>query len=194
MFPTGTDLSRLLLHEWSHTFVNPALEEHAEAFTGTLAPLYEAVADTMARHRYGDTMVFFYEQVVRAATTLAAGDLFTPKEVDAEFTFHARQGFYLTRFTMNALDEYRRDRARWPTFRTFVPDLIERYTEYLADNPNPGPSGRTKMGLLVIALLAGLLFMVWTRRRRRKAGPRSGHATGTPPAAGPGGTPHPKTG
>jgi hypothetical protein len=194
MFPTGTDLSRLLLHEWGHSFVNPALQEHAEVFTGTLAPLYEAVADTVARHRYGDTMVFFYEQVVRAATTLAAGDLFTPREVDAELTFHARQGFYLTRLTMNALEEYRHDRARWPTFRTFVPVLIERYTQYLADNPNPGPSGRTKMGLLVIALLAGLLLMVWTRRRRRTAGPGSGRATGTPPGASPGGTPHPKTG
>lgn len=60
--------SRLLVHEFAHSFVNPWVDAHAQALkTGALA-LYRSSEARMRQNAYGDWETLLYESMTRAVT------------------------------------------------------------------------------------------------------------------------------
>ena len=63
------NLEQLSLHEWGHSFVNPALEKDSRQVR-TLDKLFIPVKERMAQMAYPHVEIFFNEQVLRAAVVV----------------------------------------------------------------------------------------------------------------------------
>lgn len=168
-FSTGSrSLTTVTLHEWGHSFVNPALTTYASDFR-TLTHLYDPVASVMKRQAYGEPMTFFNEQVLRSAVTLAVEDMAGPEAVEDRIARDETAGFYLTRLTVDALREYEAARDAYPTFDRFVPTLVARYSDYSPPR-KPGRFAAALVESLVVVGLAVVVFILaWRYGRRARA-------------------------
>jgi hypothetical protein len=112
----------ILVHEVGHDFVNPLLEAHRAELEGVGKRLFAPVAGPMTRRAYGDWATVLNESVLRACVVryLAAhgGD------VQLELSYQRQAGFPWTRILARSLAAYEADRARWPTFADYVPELV----------------------------------------------------------------------
>jgi hypothetical protein len=100
----------LIVHEMTHSFVNPAIERHLAELEPAAAPLYTLVAPAMQRQHYGSVKIMLFESVVRAVTTLyarakhgdrAAGDA-TRREVRRGFVWTAELADVVSRVRLDA--------------------------------------------------------------------------------------------
>ncbi len=127
-FPTDKELEYLSLHEWGHSFVNPALEAH-EDVVGRLQRFYNPVAKAMNRQAYSNVHTFMNEQVLRAITTLAAEELYSAAAYEHYLEFERSMSFYLTDEIIAILRDYQANRDQYPTFDDFVPVLLAKIGE-----------------------------------------------------------------
>ncbi len=125
-FPSGKELAALGLHEFGHSFVNPALEKGSA--DPRLARIFAPVAAKMRSMAYGQVPVFLNELVLRAATVMGrkALGLIAPERVASELESERAEGFYPIARVYAMLEEYEADRARYPDFSGFGPVVLER--------------------------------------------------------------------
>lgn len=125
-FPTGKSLSSLALHEFGHSFVNPALEKRSG--DPRLERIFKPVAQVMARQAYPSASIFLNELTLRAASIVGARELGMSSEAGANAGFEAerRKGFYPIRRAAALLEEYEAQRDRYPDFAGFAPDYLAR--------------------------------------------------------------------
>ncbi len=123
-FPAKRSLEALALHEWGHSFVNPALDAMPER-VANLRPHFDAVATLMKAQAYGTLRIYANEQVLRACVVVALRES-QQANVDKLIATEEKKGFLLTRAAVNALDEYTKDRKKYPAFADFVPELLDR--------------------------------------------------------------------
>lgn len=128
-FPTGQNLEALTIHELGHSFVNPSLEAYPTEVKA-LRPLYNRVRQEMKDQAYPNVQIFFNEQVLRAVEVIAAYDLYDEQTVENTITYNEERGFYLMEFVVEQLKVYRANRAQYPTFRDFVPYLLDQLADY----------------------------------------------------------------
>lgn len=132
-FPTGQTLEQLTIHELGHSFVNPSLEAYPKE-VAKLRPLFNRVKAVMKSQAYPDVATFLNEQVLRAVEVLAAEDLYGADAVEENITYQESRGFYLTRFIVEELKVYKTNRALYPTFKEFVPELLKILADYQREN------------------------------------------------------------
>jgi len=132
VFGGKTELEQLSLHEWGHSFVNPALEQHRSQ-VDALKDLYIPVMDKMKKIAYSGPKTFFIEQVLRAAVLIAVEDLYGKAEAHKNLAYEQSIGFYLTEFTMEQLRYYRQNREKYPSFNDFIPYLLDSYEQNAKD-------------------------------------------------------------
>lgn len=125
-FPVGIYLESLTLHEWGHSFGNPALEKYQDRIH-QLTSLFIPVADRMSQMAYGVVETFFYEQVLRSVALSAYPELFSFFDNDQALANEKGLGFYLTGFTLEQLRYYQKNREKYPAFIDFVPYLLDSY-------------------------------------------------------------------
>ena len=65
---SGAGTSRLLVHEFTHSFVNPWVDEHADVLKSGATALYENNEMRMRQNAYGDWNILLYESLTRAVT------------------------------------------------------------------------------------------------------------------------------
>lgn len=129
-FPSGRGLASLTLHEFSHSFVNPALEPVSR--DRRLRAIYAPVSARMRRMAYGAADLFLNELVIRAATILGERELglATPLEEELELRAEEALGFYPVRRVLALLEEYRAGlRGGRGDFAAFAPALLGRLAE-----------------------------------------------------------------
>ncbi len=128
-FKWENELNNLTIHEFSHSFVNPAVEKREETINARLLRLYRPAERMMRDQAYGSPLVFFIETVVRAVTILCMDDLFYRSEPFREYRIEQEEkvGFYLVRFTMETLSLYRNSRGAYRTFDEFLTLLFKSY-------------------------------------------------------------------
>ena len=125
----------LCLHEFGHSFVNPVVDEYA-AETNLHSALLEPIADEMKRQAYGGWLTCAHEHTIRAVTARmeareageAAGLLALSREYG--------RGFRYIKPLYEALQRYEADRATYPTFRDFYPELLEVFEECARHAPD----------------------------------------------------------
>jgi hypothetical protein len=128
-FCDGDELLRLTLHELSHSFVNPAVAQHADLFQKLeLSAFYLPVERIMKAQAYGRIETFFDEMLVRAATILGMQDL-APESSPFQQMVSAEmaRGFYGIEFTLSQFRYYREHRDEFPRFESFVPYLFHQF-------------------------------------------------------------------
>jgi len=115
----------LSLHEWGHSFVNPAIERNREYINKyNLNQLLEPVKEIMRKQAYSNVETFLNEQILRGITTYAL------KQNGKDYLkYETNRGFYLTEFTVEQIEYYQANRDKFKTFDDFVPYLLEQYNE-----------------------------------------------------------------
>lgn len=132
VFPEGTELATLTLHEFSHSFVDPSIERYLHLFEELgLNAFYAPVKEMMTQQAYPAPLYFFNETLIRAITIIALSDLygseFGKARLQALIDEEEHNGFYVTRFSIEQIQDYRARRKDYPRFDDFVPELFARY-------------------------------------------------------------------
>jgi hypothetical protein len=120
-----------MVHEFSHSFVNPAVGAVSDRFRAAGEAIFPRVATEMRRQAYGTWLIMINESLVRASVAryilATAGEEAARREVAQQ----RARGFYWTDELFDLLGEYERDRARYPSLDTFLPRVAE-YFERMA--------------------------------------------------------------
>lgn len=129
-FPSGRSLALLGLHEFGHSFVNPALEAAWPSPGGAdgLEAIFKPVKSVMERQAYPQASIFYNELVIRAVCVVAGRELglLSDYEARAELAAEAGKGFYPIGRVVDLIAEYQASRERYPRFGDFAPALLER--------------------------------------------------------------------
>ena len=130
-FPSGISFNQLTLHEWGHSFIDPAVEAHSEFFLEHLTDHFHKVEESMNSQAYGSPMIFFREQVLRGVTTVASGELYGTKYYYEELEHHISRDFHLTEITVEMIEKYINERDEYNTFEEFVPEILAEYKKFI---------------------------------------------------------------
>lgn len=116
-----------MVHEFSHSFVNPAVQPVSESFRAAGEAIYPLVEEQMRAQAYSNWLTMVNESLVRASVAryvrAHAGDSAAAVEVAAQ----RARGFLWTDELFELLAEYESDRARYPAFDAFLPRVAEYF-------------------------------------------------------------------
>lgn len=119
------DVLSTIVHEFTHSYTNPLIDDHADALAGAGEALFAHVADAMTRQAYGTWRITLYESLVRACTirwveTVKGADLGRRLR-----KFESRRSFYWVDDLADLMAEYEGDRATYPDLAAFMPRVVE---------------------------------------------------------------------
>lgn len=117
-----------IVHEFSHSFVNPALEAEP-ALVWPASEIYRAKAEEMQRQAYNNGRTVLYETFVRAAVIRYLMEHADSTAVDNEIWNQINRHFIWMPEAVELLGEYEANRDKYPDFRSFTPRIVEFFNE-----------------------------------------------------------------
>ncbi len=119
-----------IIHEFCHSFVNPAIDRHFPRFEDEAAVVFGPLAEEMKRMAYGDPRTMVVESLVRASVIrymLAhdSGNVNLQKLIVHEQAL----GFVFMDELNGLMEKYEKNRESSPTFELFVPFVAEYFTD-----------------------------------------------------------------
>ncbi len=122
-------LESMTLHEWSHPFINPMVDQHYELFKKSIA-LFRPIKRMMQRQAYPNWRVTLYEHLVRACGEIhLRAKLHRDFKKEKSLKYHEGKGFWYIRYIESLLDVYEIHREQYPTFSQFVPVIAKRLSQ-----------------------------------------------------------------
>lgn len=121
------DYLGLIIHEFNHSFVNPAVAERWSEFAGA-DEVYKSVADQMQAMAYGNSEVMVQESLVRAAVILyfeSRGH--SSRDIQRRIIRERANSFLWMDELCSLLRKYTSQRGRYPTFDAFMPAVVQFY-------------------------------------------------------------------
>lgn len=123
----SADYLPLIIHEFSHSFVNPAFARHKNEFASA-GQVYERVADQMRAEAYGSSDTMVIESLVRAAVIQYLESRgHESREVLNRIRREQGIGFVWMDELVDLLHQYASQRNRYPTFESFMPAVAQFY-------------------------------------------------------------------
>jgi hypothetical protein len=131
----------IMLHEWSHSFVNPLVDGNFDVFRES-AGLFAPIEAMMRRQAYPTWRVALYEHIVRACEIHLRAKLHKDFNKSNPLECQEGKGFWYIAHIDSLLDVYQARRNDYPVFARFVPviaaslahvaveDLPERITAF----------------------------------------------------------------
>jgi len=116
-----------IIHEFNHSFINPVVHENEKEFASA-ERVYKPVASQMQRMAYGTPETMVDESLVRAAVILyfeSHGS--EPTQTRQRIMAEQAGGFVWMDELCDLLRKYQGDRQRYPTFKSFLPVIVEFY-------------------------------------------------------------------
>lgn len=126
VFGTTSVFDFLQRHEFSHSFVNPLTDKHwdlANKYSDLFAPMEEK----MEEQAYEDWKTVVNESIIRAVTSRLAYRIDGREAGDKELQGNKHQGFVFTDALASRLEEYERNRDKYPTLDSYYPELIKAF-------------------------------------------------------------------
>ena len=119
-----------LVHEFSHSFVNPLVDSNKAKFEESAQKVLAPVKEALREQGYGTAHVMVIESVVRAATAryILAHD--GEKSALAEVVEQQGKGYLHMPELFDLLGEYERDRKKYPTFESFMPRIASLFEDF----------------------------------------------------------------
>jgi hypothetical protein len=133
-------ISDLILHEFSHSFLEPLLDKHA-GLLEEHAYIHDMVKEGMAQEGYVSWDRVFIENLIRAIQARLAGGAFGEKFTAKILQEEIEAGYQLVPVFDKILDAYEKDRARYPTFDDFMPELFARLGQQITPDWKGGDTG-----------------------------------------------------
>lgn len=121
-------LQSLIYHEFGHSFTNPAVDGFAEKDKHA-SELFPLVRDKMAAMAYSNWRSTLYELFVRTNEIHLTALDGNPSYARDMLGSYVSKGFVWLPYTISLLQEFDRDRKRYPTFRDFLPRLFQVFEE-----------------------------------------------------------------
>lgn len=116
----------IMLHEWSHHFVNPLVDQNFDIFTKS-AGLFEPIKEMMLRQQYPNWKIALYEHIVRACAEIhLLAKLHKDFDKGKAREYQEGRGFWYVGYIDSLLDAYETHRREYPTFSKFVPVIANR--------------------------------------------------------------------
>lgn len=132
-FGNANTFSYIQWHEFSHSFVNPLVDEHLKEFE-KYKSLFDPISKKMSAMAYGQWRICLYEHIVRAITTVltyhAYGEEKALQELEEE---HAKGFIYIDKIYSTILD-YSKNNKKEMNFKEFFPEILN-VMEYYIKNP-----------------------------------------------------------
>jgi len=119
----------LLVHEFNHSFINYMMKNYQNEFNEAGSKLYDIIKQNMNRRSYGSWQTMMNEALVRASVIRYlmkhnSDSNVAKKQLVEEFN----NGFFWIKGLVECLGEYEKNRTKYPTLESFVPNLITYYT------------------------------------------------------------------
>ena len=117
-----------LIHEFNHSFCNNLIIRNEEAFKNSGEIMFEKVKTEMAPQGYDNWRTVLMEALVRAAVIKYMKDHnFAENEIEAEINHQIERKFLWIRELVEELENYDRQRDKYPTLESYMPNIIEAY-------------------------------------------------------------------
>ncbi len=121
------DYVGLIIHEFNHSFVNPAFAMHKSDFASA-GQVYERVADKMRAQAYENSDAMVIESLVRAAVIQYLESRgHESSEIQRRIRREQSIGFVWMDELVDLLHQYNSQRSRYPTFESFIPMVAQFY-------------------------------------------------------------------
>jgi len=125
------DYFPLLLHEFNHSFVNDLIDKNIKKFESSGEKIYAVVGKQMQKQAYGDYKIMLSEALVRAAVLKYMKDHnFKKEEIDKEIQEQLNNGFLWINELENELEKYSKQREKYPTLESYIPNIILAYEDF----------------------------------------------------------------
>ncbi len=120
-----------LLHEFNHSFVNYLVDKNAHSLQASGEKIYAIETEAMKRQAYGNWETMVKESLVRAAVIKYMKDhqfdkIQIENEVKEQFS---RKFLWINKLT-EELENYDKQRDKYPTFESYMPNIIKAFTAY----------------------------------------------------------------
>ena len=126
-YPPDQGYLSTIIHEFNHSFVNPAVAAHWSDFSG-VEKVYATVADPMKRLAYGEAKTMVDESLVRAAVIVYFQDAGEDSRKNLKrIREEQRNGFFWMDTLVDMLKQYKAQRAQYPTFSSYIPQVALFY-------------------------------------------------------------------
>jgi hypothetical protein len=121
-----------LQHEIAHAYANPCIDRHEKPLKSAGTSVFDSVADVMKSQAYGNWQTVVKESAVRASTVIFMRDKYGEKAANASLRHHQGKSFFWLPEVVTELEQYRKQRAKYPDFDTFTPRLAKAFERWLA--------------------------------------------------------------
>ena len=128
--PVYTDASYLptLIHEFNHSFVNYLTAKNETALSASGKIIYQSDSAKMQNQAYADWRVMLSESLVRASVIRYLMSHNTnPTVAIKEIQLQSSKGFIWIKQLVDLLGTYEKNRKRYPTLNSFMPQIIKFY-------------------------------------------------------------------
>jgi len=127
VYNSSTYLSTLV-HEFNHSFVNYLTNKNAPQLRIAGKILYQSDSVKMQNQAYGDWQVMLSESLVRASVIRYLMSHNTnPSVANKEIQQQSSKGFIWIKQLVDLLGTYEKNRKRYPTLESFMPQIIKFY-------------------------------------------------------------------
>lgn len=114
----------VIVHEFNHSFVNPALDAEAE-LAWPASQLFREHSEPMSAQAYTDGRSVLNETFVRASVIRYLMEHADSVAVDNEMQYQINRHFIWMPEAVELLGEYEANRDKYPDFRSFTPRVVE---------------------------------------------------------------------
>ena len=118
-------LKSLVFHEFGHSFVSPAVDEYKTQ----LNEFQKFGKHIKVDSAYPSWELVCEEHLVRTGESLLLRMAGFPEEADRNLKANVYKGFVLIPFFLEKMEIYLQNRDRYPTFRSFFPEILQVFEE-----------------------------------------------------------------
>ena len=119
-----TSWTPTVVHEFSHSYANPLIDEFASQLDKSGNRLFEAFSSPMSHQAYGDGRTVLKESLVRAVTARYVLEHQGQEAAASEVSEQRKRSFLWTGDLLALLGQYAQNRERYPTLESFMPQVI----------------------------------------------------------------------
>ncbi|NOZ61682.1 MAG: DUF4932 domain-containing protein [Calditrichaeota bacterium] len=121
-----------LAHEFLHSYINPLVDSNLTQLEKTGKCIFSHVQDKLKGNAYGSWQIMYYESLTIAVDLHYRRDNGISNWLSRylRIKHNERAGFIFISDLYNYIDEYRKNRAQYPTFDTFIPKIVEFFEMY----------------------------------------------------------------
>lgn len=128
-YPSGQGHLSTIIHEFNHSFVNPAVAEHWKDLSG-VDQVYTIIAAQLKNMEYGDAEIMVNESLVRAGVIVYFQERGEANRDNLRrIREEQRDGFFWMDRLVEKLKQYQAQRDHYPTFSSYMPQVAAFYRE-----------------------------------------------------------------